>query len=551
MKDYEILKKNYGEEFARFCRSNFPGYIDSNGKFADLIMSKFEPSKMLYEDLKNSSMDFVFVDYIYSFLPKDQGYYTDFQENNMTPEELFDLAGYTLYKCETNNDVQSFKKYYKSNEELCTFRDPDRIYECIIFFAVKKDVENIKREDFEFPARDDEYGTSVISVQFHNGFTNYISIKNRYNHTVKNADATFNNNLERIHRGLTKSFEKYYGLNFKIPEKEDFYLDGYTIANDGKFYKYNYKCFNKCYCPNNIIIDENGNVERLDKDKVELIDYFIIDKQTKEIELYDKKITDYFPKSVGKIKKIETKKLDNNERLIKIFSINGQITELVVNKNNCVVEYKNETIENIGYRFFANSKFIKNIDTPQLKTIGREFCIGNLELEQLNLPNVESIGETFLSYNEKLSKILLPKVKFIGDSFCPSNEHLKELDLPNVEEVGGYFLGYNRCLEKINMPKVKIIGKEFCYNNTALKQLSLPNIKKIGAYFLDSNEKINFIDIPKEVVKDVIISNHIRKTIKVTGVKKFGRSIVKIIIPSLKNLNRNNKEQENEENLNL
>ena len=34
-----------------------------------------------------------------------------------------DEAGYILYECKTDADIQKFKKYYKKDEELCTFGD--------------------------------------------------------------------------------------------------------------------------------------------------------------------------------------------------------------------------------------------------------------------------------------------------------------------------------------------------------------------------------------------------------------------------------------------
>ena len=67
--------------------------------------------------------------------------------------------------------IQSFKKYYAPQEELCTFLG-GRLNSCDVFFAVKKDVNDIKRSDFIKPEREDKYGTSVISIQFRKGYIN-------------------------------------------------------------------------------------------------------------------------------------------------------------------------------------------------------------------------------------------------------------------------------------------------------------------------------------------------------------------------------------------
>lgn len=88
---------------------------------------------------------------------------------------------------------------------LCTFKG-DRLAEKHIFFIVKKDLNNIKRSNN--PKREDDYGTSVLCIQFDRGDYNYVTIISRYNHTVKNPNATYNNILEKINPGLTHSFER-------------------------------------------------------------------------------------------------------------------------------------------------------------------------------------------------------------------------------------------------------------------------------------------------------------------------------------------------------
>lgn len=108
----------------------------------------------------------------------------------------------------------------------------------LCFFAVKKDVSNIKREDYKEPKREDKYGTSVISIQFTRDMANMLSIKNRYNHTVSNPDVTFSNNLDNIIPGLTASFENTYGLKQKN-NGNSLEIPQYVLASDGKYYKYN------------------------------------------------------------------------------------------------------------------------------------------------------------------------------------------------------------------------------------------------------------------------------------------------------------------------
>ena len=206
MNDLKLIKDKYGEKMMHFCRSAFSTLLETPGLLYNLIKEKFEFNKFLYEDMESEGELDSFKNYIYSLLQREEA----LTSSEKTPKELFDELGYDFYECKTEEEIQCFKKYYKENEVLCTFSG-GRLKTCHVFFAVKKDAENIKR--FEEPRRQDEYGTSVISIQFTKDETNTLSIRNRYNHTVNNPDATFSNNLENIIPGLTDSFEKTYNFN--------------------------------------------------------------------------------------------------------------------------------------------------------------------------------------------------------------------------------------------------------------------------------------------------------------------------------------------------
>ena len=546
MNDFKILKKHYGEEFAKFCRANFPDILESSGTLSTLIMSMFEPSKYLYEDIKAEDQEANFVDYIYSYVPKKEK--KEIKDINETPEEIFDKLGYDLIKCETNDDVQSFKKYYKSEEELCTFRDPERIDKNTIFFAIKKNVDEIKRENFTNPERQDEYGTSVMSIQFRKGVNNRISIKNRYNHTVERPDSTFSNDLDNIYPGLKKSFEKYYNLNIKS-EQSSFQLENYKKASDGKMYRYNHWFNGIHYCSDNIIIDEQNNVKKLDKDKIELVDYFIIDKQTKEVKLYDEELVDAFPDSIGKIKKVETQKLDNDNKLIKILSKDGQTTELVVNKYGCVEEYKNESVEKLGDNFFYES-YIKKFEATKVKEIGKGVLKNAYYLKEIRLPEAEVFGDNFLKNGYNLENIYSPKVIIVGNNVCRNCENINEIDFPELIEVGDRFFKGAEKLNKVNMKKVKFMGHECLADNKALTKVSFASLEKVGKYFLENNLSIQVLDIPSKAIKNSKLEPHIKRVAKKTRIHMDG-PLIQRIFPGLKNLNGKQKEQENEENLEM
>ena len=262
------IKKVYGEKFMQMCRALFPTILEEEGRLFEILSSSFSNnSKTLYEDIKNRKLEYAFKKFVntkFGVLEETE------VVTDKSPYELLEEAGYDLYECKNEEEIQSFKKYYAKGEALCTFNG-GRLNSCVVFFAVKKDVEDIKREDFEEPEREDQYGTSVMGIQFNREGLCTVSIKNRYNHTVINPDATHGNNLENIIPGLTQSFKTLLqerGLELDISNCEQFTIPGYVVANDGKYYKYNIELGGTYYCPGNIVIKNNTPHNLGEKEKM-------------------------------------------------------------------------------------------------------------------------------------------------------------------------------------------------------------------------------------------------------------------------------------------
>lgn len=445
--DLKKIKKYYGEEMMHFCRSLFPTLIEKNLLFF-LMHSHFYPSKYLYCDIVNSNKIDDFRNYIYGLLKSNNDSVCCVSDD---PYELLDRAGYILYECKTEEDIQSFKKYYAEYEELCTFRG-GRLKICKVFFAIKKNVDMIRREDFPNPVRDDLYGTSVISIQFTKGKFNMLSIKNRYNHFVENPDATFSNNLDNIIPGLTKSFENKYNLHIGKNIENDFELPNYIKANDGKYYKYNYEINGIYYCPDNIIIDNFNVVDCYHKEKERyiLLDYFILDLKEKKMFFYDN-ISDCFLDSFNGINKIQVEN-NNGFQGIKVFDKCGNCSLIFVDMMGKIIYYRNDSLIYTGDSFlFYNSSLI-----------------------ELDLPNLEYAGDYFLFNNECLNSFDLSSIKQFGDYFCYWNNSLKVLNFPNLERFG-YSAFYNdEVVSKVSMPLIP--SDMFCLLNF----LNKPDLQRNG-----------------------------------------------------------------------
>lgn len=588
MEELRKIKKLYGEKMSHFCRENFATILEHEGVLLDILTKNFHPSRELYEDLMTlSSMDEYknilteFKSYIFT---KYNRFETSISTTK-TPKELLEEAGYILYECKTNEDVQKFKKYYAPGEELCTF-NRDRTERCHVFFAVKKNAEELKRSDFNNPRRQDEYGTSVISIQFTKDDSCILSIKNRYNHTVDSCDATFSNDLDNIIEGLTDSFEKEYGLVQKFRQGK-FEMPNYVKASDGKFYKYHEEINNVYYCEDNVIVD-NFKVKKFDKSRYILMGYFILDLVLKEIKLYDEFILDSFPETTNDITRIEIQKEDKN-KIIKLYhndntytfitlKESGRISKLESNHYNViesgylsklsgideVLLYNTEIIEShflfqakyiselicpdvveICDNILLNAKKLKNISFPKLKKIGLNFFKLNEYSESINLPEVEVIGDSFFAENHSMDNIILPKVKVIGDYFLYSNDEVKVIDFPELLIAGDCFFQYGYGIESINMPKLQklgdyclectkvpkielnsleIVGDRFLANNEELKEFSFASLKEVGDRFLSENKNVENVDLPSAISigESFMTNNTIVNTLNMPYVVSIG-----------------------------
>lgn len=510
--DLKIIKKKYGEKMMQLCRSLFPTILNDNGALSSIMLSKFYPSRSLYFDIKEGGIVNQFESFINSLYFGDKS--ASKYETDKTPNEIFDELGYDFYECKTLDDVMRFKKYYAFNEELCTFSE-NRLLRNYVFWAVKRDAFSLNREDFINPNRQDEYGTSVISIQFTRNDSHTLSIKNRYNHTVNNCDATYNNNLDNIYKGLTYSFEKKYGLVQKNITNIDFALDGYVIANDGRYYKYNNEYSNIYYCDNNIIID-NFEVKKFEPEKYIIIDCYVVDLVNKTIKLYDDRLYDSFIDTVSNIVDIKVYK-NISDKLVKIFLNDGSCYEISLNQNNSIIGVKNDSIKKVDDYFMPFSKNIKYLSLSNASEIGHCFLWGNKELIDVNLDSVVLISDFFLNNNEKLEHISLPNCVEIGNKFLYSNRTLKSfnlpnamiirdsflynnldmdvLDLPNVLMIGSNFMSCNNSLSNVNIESVCEIERYFLYSNKVLKDICVPNLVKCGAFFLIKNNNVT-VDAP-------------------------------------------------------
>ena len=536
------IKKVYGEKFMKYCREYFSTILEKEGRLLEILEKSFSKNCTLSDDINTDELKEQLKDYIYSKIDVEDEEKRIIEEK--TPYKLLEEAWYSLYECKTEEEIQEFKKYYAKGEELCTFNG-GRLNRCVVFWAIKKDADKIKREDFDKPAREDEYGTSVMGIQFAKTGVSTVSIKNRYNHTVNNPDATYGNNLDKIIPGLTQSFKKLLlerGLNFNDANKEQFCIPGYTVANDGRYYKYNIEINGVYYCSGNIIID-NGQVHKLEPEKQELIDYFILDKENKTIQLYDKNIKDSFVDAFDDVKKIEIRKdKEKGIRTIEVQNIDQDNPVIIkVNKDNQIIGYKNETLIKTGDNFLCSNRCLTELEMPNAVEIGNGFLFSNEYLTELKMSNAEKVGDNFLFRNRCLTELEMPNAVEIGNNFLQDNENLTKLEMPRAEKVGDDFLYSNRCLTELEMPNAVEIGNGFLFGNEYLTELKMSNAEKVGYNFLCWNRCLTELEMPRaeKVGDNFLFRNRCLTELKMPNAVKIGsgflhgnKSLAKLEMPN-------------------
>lgn len=267
-KELKKIKKIYGEKFKNLCRDMFPDIIEQEGTLLSILEKTFSHNcNSLYESITKCHLENDFKELIYAKFAPKQEKNTEEQNEDRTPYEILDGKGYELIECKTEEDIQKFRNFYAPNEVLCTIYEGGRLATCYCFFAVKKNVAEIRRENFTKPRKEDEYSTSVLGIQFTKSKPCTVQIISRYNHTVNNPNCTLENNLDKLVPGLKQSFTKLLkerGLDFvSLQRNQHFEILRYTVANDGKYYKYNKEINGVYYCPQNIVISDGNAKESI------------------------------------------------------------------------------------------------------------------------------------------------------------------------------------------------------------------------------------------------------------------------------------------------
>ena len=445
---FDIIKKQNGERFAKAIRNYDNGIFDIPN--LDTIVKhagrEAEPIMAYLISLKNIEINEMSV--------------------HMDPIKLLDRAGYNAYVVHNLAEQNAIKKYFAPGEELCTFHDPHRFEKYYIINAVRKDVDNIRRADFKNPKREDEYGTSVISIQVlkTGGF---ISIKNRYNHTVENPDNTLNSNPDNIIPGLADAIKHHFNVDF-ASHHVDLPIN-YTTMNN-QILKYNLEVENTYIGPD--FYARDGRVFDINKDYEIVLDTIVFNTKTKEF------------KSIAHA--------DGDWQMISALStaINGQKVKIQNADNGTKILIAGDT----PIVTFQNGQIL-SLNLPNVREIGNYFALDCQKLTSVSMPDLETMGTNCFQFNT-LEHVNMPKLREIGEMSFYQCRNLQEINLPQVQKMASFcFTGVYQ-LKNVNMPQLRYVGDHMFHTAPALTVLDLPNLQRMGQNCV-MNAQLKTVNLPQ------------------------------------------------------
>ena len=512
---YKKIKKQNGETFAKQIR-NYNERIFCVPDLVEKVRYAGSDAKPILEYLNSFARDRVIM-----------------QDDAEDPFKLLSEAGYDAFYADTLKKQNSIQKYFDKKEQLCTFRDNKRFQNYYIIHAVKKDVDQILRKDFPHPEREDAYGRSVISIQILKT-GGYISIKNRYNHTVPFCDNTFDSNPDNIIEGLSNALQKYFKVSFSASEYRSI-PNGYIVCGN-KILKINREIDGVSF--GNDFYVYNGKIFEIQKDYQCMAEYYLFDLKEKRVYSFiDSKdpFANLLTKEMeGKTVQIKKNKsgytlLLNNEEFIKVnenasftavtlfqathlpsqsFSLSGSLNKFIAPKlrtmgDNCFIfcpltELSVPELKTMGNNCFEGGCKADRFVFENLRRTGNN-CFSIINTRELIVPKLKVIESFSIKLCDNLEKVYAPNVRLIETSSVCQNRNLKMLYIPQCVEIVSEGIQNNRKLRRLDLLRVRCVGFGSIVNNTELTDIYAPKLKQTGSYSFSENASKCYIEAPKLV----------------------------------------------------
>lgn len=470
---YKKIKRQNGETFARCLRDYHGGLLEIEG---------------LAEMVRHAGRDATpLLPYLMTRLAANDD---ASQVAAHDPFALLEQAGYEAFYADTLEKQNSIKTYFKPHELLCTFNDAARYQKYHIVHAVKKDVDTVHRHDFAGrEAREDAYGTSVISIQMlkTGGF---ISIKNRYNHTVRACDNTFDSNPDNIIAGLSNALKNHFKVDFsaaEAPLPDDFVLMG------GKIFKYHTE-------RNNIYFGdqawaENGVIHAVDRGAGDaLFDGYLFDNKTKTLKNVAPNSEDSFPEDFNRDY--------GGERGLQV--VDGNLTlrgDILMGADGSRLrKLYLPALTTIGNNCLREAESLISFEAPVLTDMKSYALAAARSLTVFKAPALTEMGMLCLSYASGLAVFEVPALKTMGAYSLRNAKKLTTFHAPALTTMGPYSLGDAVGLTEFTAPVLTVMADYSLSNAESLRTFTAPMLTDMGSFCLREAVSLTEFDAPSLTV---------------------------------------------------
>ncbi len=525
---YDIIKRQNGEAFARAIRDfdsgifevpNLPNIVKFAGRDAKPLLNYLESLKNIQiEDCED-------------FVPEN-------------PFKLLKKAGYDAFYADTLEKQNSIQDYYADMEVLCTFKDPHRFKNYYIIHCIKEGADKLNRRDFKGQEqREDAYGTSVISIQIlkEGGF---ISIKNRYNHTVQAPDNTFSSNPNNIIAGLSHALKNYFQVDFSSQPVD---LDRDFVVAKGMIYQYHTECQNHYFGDGYYV--KGNEVSFINKDYQLIIDNFIVDfRENKVFQPYQTMPNLHPEDAVFLLIKQEVKnggkltlkkkgdlsfvylddrcilKSRNGGMVYLDLKLEGYLDYPIFAHHRAIEEVHLENVKIVANNSFKNCDNLRKISLPTCDVVF-SFSIYHLpKLEYINLDMVTFLGERVLCDIGLVKELSLPLLTRACDACFAGMKQLKKIKAPQITNLNQVVLSQNPCLEEVDLPNlIRLTYCNLC-KCPSLKKINLPKLKTVGYRCLSVNKNLQEVYLPQvtSVLDEVLSQNGNLRIVQMPNLKIVG-----------------------------
>lgn len=407
---YKRIKRRNGEKFAQTLRNHHSGIleipdIDRIVRYAGRDATPILP-------------------YLVSLLARRDD---DHPGAASDPFKLLEQAGYDAFHADTLDKQNSIMPLFKKSELLCTFNDAARFRKYHIVHAIKKGAADLERSDFDGNEnRQDAYGTSVISIQMLKS-GGFISIKNRYNHTVSGCDNTFNSNPDNIIAGLSLALKTHFDVDYA--QTRVLPSDDYALI-DNQLFHYNFEINNalygdQCWAHNGIIHPVNqGNGDAL-------FDTYLFDNKTKTLSHATPGVPDSFPDDFNR-------------------TYGGNPALAVDSAGNLTLDG--------SVLIGAHRSRITSLSLPGLTSLGRHALKHADHLERFSAPDLLSMGDHALCSPPVLTAFEAPALRTMGQDCLHTPSSLSHFEAPSLTAMAGYCLSHCQLLSVFRAPSLISMG---------------------------------------------------------------------------------------------